>query len=123
MTVPEFKTSQDGYELQFAVNHMGHQYLTTLLMTNLIANQSRIIALSSVAHGWCPESVYDEFLVDGLKNKEGPTKEKYEKWVNYGLSKCSNILFARELQRKYGDQGIIAVSVHPGVIGATGLSE
>ena len=123
MAVPEFKTSTEGYELQFAVNHCGHFYLTVLLMDKLIADQSRIIAVASVTHGWCTESEYEHFLVEGIKKKDGPLKKDYEKWVNYGISKCSNILFARELHRRYKDKGIIAVSAHPGVIGATGLNE
>jgi len=123
MAVPEFRASSDGYELQFAVNHIGHQYLTMLLADVLVASKSRVVALSSVAHGWATESEFEQFLAHGLKHKEGPSRERYRKWVNYALSKCSNILFAREVQRRYGGDGVLAVSAHPGVIGATGLSE
>ena len=123
MGVHEFTMSTEGYELQWAVNHLGHQYLTQLLLPKLIENQARVIVLASVTHGWCTESQYEQFLVHGHKNKDGPSKEKYQKWVNYGLSKSSNILFAREMHRRYGEQGVIAVSAHPGYIGATGLND
>ena len=55
-----------------------------------------------------------------MKNKDGPSKDTYGPYVNYAISKCSNVLFARELQRRYGDKGVTAVSAHPGVI-ETGL--
>lgn len=47
----EFETSKDGYEMQWAVNHMGHQYLTQLLMPKLIESKSRVISVASRAHG------------------------------------------------------------------------
>lgn len=121
MALPEFEISTDGYELQWAVNHLGHFYLTILLMPTLIQSKSRVISLTSLGHAFCSESQYEQFLIEGMMNSTGPSMEAYGKWLNYGISKCSNILFARELQRRYRDQGIIAVSAHPGVIGTTGL--
>jgi len=121
MAVPEWTPSTDGYEVQFATNHLGHQYLTQLLLPKVIECKTRVISLSSLAHGFIPEDEYEHFLTYGLKNKSGPNKETYRPFGNYSITKLSNILFAREMQRRYGDKGVITVSVHPGVITETGL--
>ena len=49
------------------------------------------------------------------------TRDKYNKWINYGISKAANIWFTRELQERY-DNELIAVAVHPGAI-QTGLGK
>ena len=83
----------------------------------------RVITVSSTAHRspknyeWtmnlfknCIES---EDFMNGQKNE-------YDRWLNYGISKSCNILFTRELQKRYNSQ-LIAVSCHPGGV-QTGLS-
>lgn len=119
MALPEFKTSKDGYEMQFAVNHLGHFYFTLLLTPTLLkCKPSRVINLASSAHSSSPKITNEEnnFIIDGIKRKDGPSQQSYKSWSNYGLSKACNILFSREYNRRYEKMGIISVSVHPGVI-------
>merc|ERR1719495_2265686 len=115
MALPTFKASQDGIELQFATNHVAGQYLTQLLTPVLVKNEnpSRIIALASNAHQIVTTKAYAAMLDD---QKDGPAAEDYEEWVNYSISKVSNILFAREANRRLSKRGVTAVSAHPGVI-------
>jgi len=113
--LPKFMTSEDGIEQQFAVNHVSQQYLTQLLSPILIKNEnpSRIIALSSVAHGGVTPKAFAALLDN---DGDGPTADGYSGWTYYGITKVSNILFAREANRRLSEQGVIAVSAHPGVI-------
>ena len=117
----EFTCSTDGYELTFATNHIGHQYLTQLLFPYLKQGKTRVITLSSMTHEWVTESIFDETVDYGIKNNDGPSKDKHDPFWNYCFSKACNILFARELQRKLGDDGVISVSAHPGLIEDTNL--
>jgi len=116
MALQQWSPSKDNYEMQFATNHLGHFYLTSLL-TNVLqqSKPSRVINVSSDAH---KQSLNP--LVDSIKNwmqkSDGPPKEIYSAWTNYGISKASNILFAREYNRRYQSSGITSVSLHPGVI-------
>lgn len=109
----------DGYELQFGTNHLGHALLIKKCLPLLEKRQSeggdaRIVLLTS--EGWFlhPKG---GIIFDGLKTPQdlwmvgGP-------WRRYGQSKLANMLYARELSRRYPD--ILSVSVHPGVV-ATGL--
>ena len=72
---------------------------------------SRIVNLSSGGHQ------------NGGVDFDDPNYERrdYDKWGSYGQAKSANILFTVELQRRYGDQGVNAYAVHPGMI-ATELS-
>jgi len=111
MALPTFKTSKDGIELQFAVNHVAHQYLTQLLTPML--TKTRIIALSSNGHGLVGTKQFAAMLDN---DGEGPAENGYDEWANYSISKVSNVLFAREANRRLSEQGVTAVSAHPGVI-------
>eukprot|EP01084_Bolivina_argentea_P077028 139654_1 len=116
MAFRSFIESKDGYEKQFAVNHIGHFYLTQLLLEILLKNKTRIIVLSSTVVNWITFKQYNNFLNKSLKNKCGPLIEDYGIMKNYEFSKVANILFVREFNRRYEKHGIIAVSLHPGVI-------
>lgn len=110
MAVPAGET-EEGYEIQFGTNHMGHALLTKLLMPTLQATATepgadvRIINLTSEGHNFArtASALLDKKALD----KSGP-------WVRYGYSKLANILFSRELAKHYPD--ITAVAIHPGVI-------
>ena len=110
MATPEGRT-EDGFETQFGTNHLGHFLFFQLLKPALAAAstpsfQSRVISLSSKGHRLSPVRFNDY-------NFE---KEPYQPWFAYAQSKTANILFATELERRYGDQGIHSLSVHPGSI-------
>ncbi len=106
MYTPEERTV-DGFELQFGTNHLGHFLLTALLLPSLLAGApSRIVNLSSNGHRSA-----------GI-DWDDPNYERrpYDKFSAYGQSKTANVLFTRELERRYGDRGVHAYAVHPGVI-------
>jgi NAD(P)-dependent dehydrogenase (short-subunit alcohol dehydrogenase family) len=104
--IPPFSKTQDGFELQFGTNHLGHFALTGLL-ADLIQStpSSRIVNVASQAHR------YGDIRFDDL-NRE----KEYKPWSAYGQSKLANLLFTYELQRKLSRQGstTIAVAAHPG---------
>jgi len=99
--------SVDGYESQFATNHLGHYLLTCLLAPALInAAPSRVVALSSIGHRISPVR-FDDINFETTD---------YEKWTAYGQAKSANALFALELNRRLAPKGVQAFSVHPGGI-------
>jgi NAD(P)-dependent dehydrogenase (short-subunit alcohol dehydrogenase family) len=107
-------TTEEGFESQIGVNHIGHFLLTTLLLPVLKSSApSRVVALSSGAHHRSG-IVWD--------NQHFANEKSYDKWKSYGQSKTANILFARHLNALMKKEGVqvTAVSVHPGVI-ATNL--
>jgi len=119
MAFPEHGLTKDGCEAQFGINHMGHFYLVNKLLPTLKQSRSRVIALSSCANYFVP-SVTDLTLwlkEDAAKNK-GPTPEvvpyDIDGYRYYYISKLCNVLFARQLNRLYYSDGIVALALHPG---------
>jgi len=105
MALPELNLKH-GYELQFLTNHIGHFILVTGL-TERLAAAGRVVMLASSAHSMAPAEGIPFDNLDGSKG--------YKDWTHYGISKLSNLLFARELDRRLeGDR--VANAVHPGVI-------
>lgn len=96
-----------GYELQFFTNHIGHFMLVTGLLDNL-TEDGRVVMLSSKAHEQAPQG---GIQFDNLNGERG-----YSAWSNYGQSKFANLLFAKELQRRFEGTRRTAYAVHPGVI-------
>lgn len=111
MALPELHT-QHGWELQFFTNHIGHFILVTGLLDQL-ADDGRVVMVSSGAHFNAPE---EGIVFDNLDGSKG-----YKGWTFYGQSKLANLLFARELGRRFEGTGKRANALHPGVI-ATNLS-
>eukprot|EP01106_Pelomyxa_sp_JSP_P012031 TRINITY_DN3246_c0_g1_i1.p1 TRINITY_DN3246_c0_g1~~TRINITY_DN3246_c0_g1_i1.p1 ORF type:complete len:196 (-),score=53.23 TRINITY_DN3246_c0_g1_i1:55-642(-) len=107
MMCPYTHTS-DGFEMQFGTNHIGHFLLTTLLLPMLRKSKARVVNLSSLGHKFAPSCGIDfDHLDPGPKN--------YNSVVTYGMTKFANILFTKELQRRYGTE-INAFAVHPGSV-------
>ena len=124
MALPSYQTTTDNIERQWGVNHLSHWYLTKLLLKPvLIPNKTRVVSLSSYGHKFVKYDELNEVFTDCIKEKEfmGSFKDKYNPWFAYGISKASNILFARHLNTLYKDKGIISVSCHPGFIQGTAL--
>jgi NAD(P)-dependent dehydrogenase (short-subunit alcohol dehydrogenase family) len=106
MACPFAKTS-DGFELQFGTNHLGHFLMTGLIVPALLCGApARIVSVSSRGHQQSP------VVFDDIHFEQRP----YDKWLAYGQSKTANILFAVELERRLGSQGVHANAIHPGVI-------
>lgn len=110
MALPKLEKAH-GYELQFFTNHIGHFILVTGLLDQL-TDTARVVMLSSSAHARAPKAGVELDNLDGSKG--------YTPWGNYGQSKIANILFAKELARKFEGTKKTANAVHPGVI-ATNL--
>lgn len=98
--------SPQGHEMHLAVSHLGHHLLTTALIDLLKASKARVIALSSSGHGLAPFDFDDPDF----------TTRDYDKWAAYGQAKTATALFAGEMANRFGNDGIVTVAVHPGVI-------
>jgi NAD(P)-dependent dehydrogenase (short-subunit alcohol dehydrogenase family) len=107
------KTTADGIEYTFAVNHLAPFLLTNLLLEKLKASApARVVTTSSVAHRGARID-FDDI---------GFEKRSYGGIKAYGQSKLANILFTRELARRLGPTGVTANCFHPGGV-RTGLME
>lgn len=112
MATPEQRTPE-GWEMQFAVNHLGHFALTTGLHDALAAaGGARVVVVSSVGH------VNGEVLFDDVNFERHP----YNPWAAYSQSKTANVLFAVEAARRWADDKITVNALNPGRIASTGLS-
>ena len=97
----------DGHELTFQVNHLAPVLLTMLLREQLTAAHASVITTSSRA-GASRGARVDS---DDLDMAAG-----YSGMRAYGSSKLANVLFTRELARRWGPLGVSAAALHPGVV-------
>ena len=99
--------TEDGHETQFQVNHLSHYLLTRLLHDQLAAAPAaRVINVSSTGH---------TFARDGLDFDDLDwERRKYRGFLVYCATKLANVLFTRELARRYEDTKLTANAVHPG---------
>lgn len=106
MACPLSRTAE-GWELQFATNHLGHFALANGLHKALAAAKgARIVALSSSGHVVSPV-VFDDIHFE---------RRDYDPWKAYGQSKTANVLFAIEATRRWARDGIVTNAVMPGGI-------
>ena len=106
MACPETRIG-NGWESQFAVNHIGHFLLTKELMDTMAENDgARFVSLSSSAHS------LTGILWDDIHFQNN----SYDKWMAYGQSKTASSLIAIEFHRRMVDKGVSGFSVHPGGI-------
>ncbi|RFU29340.1 hypothetical protein B7463_g7014, partial [Scytalidium lignicola] len=103
-----YAKSEDGLEMQFATNHIGHFLLAKLLMDKILkaGSGARIINVSSSA-------LQGSIRYDDYNFQDGAT---YDPWLGYAQTKISNIVFSRALARKLKSKGIFSYSLHPGSI-------
>ena len=107
MMTPYSKT-EDGFEIQFGVNHLGHFLLTNLLLDRIKqSTPSRIVTVSSHAH-----RLFFSMDFDDLNWERTP----YNTQLAYGRSKAANVMFSRELAKRLEDTGVTTYSLHPGSI-------
>ena len=106
MACPYSKT-EDGFEMQFGVNHLAHFLLTNLLLDRLKeSSTARIVTVTSIAYR----------LVKRIKFDDLNSEKSYSPLVAYGQSKLANILFTRSLAKRLAGTSVIANCLHPGVI-------
>ncbi|KAL3440913.1 retinol dehydrogenase [Aspergillus insuetus] len=118
MCVP-YKETVDGFEMQIAVNYIGHFLFTKLLPTIQQTGESsdietvRIVNVSSDGHAKLAPK-------EGIVFSDIKMKDNFSVWARYGHSKLANVLHSKELAKRYSD--ILSVAVHPGTV-KTNLSE
>ena len=106
MASPELRTPE-GWELQFATNHLGHFALATGLHRSLAAaDGARVVSVSSSAHLRSP------VVFEDIHFRE----RAYEPWAAYGQSKTANVLFAVEAAKRWAGDGITVNALMPGAI-------
>lgn len=107
MAMPERRT-EDGYEMQFGVNHLGHWLFTAGLLEPLLAaDAARVVTVTSTAH-----------LTGGVVDPDNVNLDgEYSAWGAYGRAKLANFHFAFGLQREFERHGVKAesLSAHPGL--------
>ena len=140
MNIPERTLNEDGIEMHFATNHIGHFLLTCLVIPKLLKaadsrakGETRVINVSSLSPlstgmRWSdmnfekrnkdlPEAEqppYDRHRAWGLKDVEN---KSYIPMEAYSQSKVANLLFSIAMNKRlYEDHGILSFAVHPGVI-------
>ncbi len=107
-----FGRTEDGFEMHFGTNHLGHFELTRRLRPLLeAAGGARIVNLSSDGH----------LLADIDLDDPNWHERKYNKFHAYGASKTANVLHAVELDRRMSGSCVRAFAVHPGMV-ATNLA-
>ncbi len=107
MTPPRYRETEDGFELQFGTNHLGHFALTGRLLPVLLESEHpRVVTVSSIAHLGGDRGVLD-----------GNPREGYRPQKTYSQSKLANLLFAQELHRRAAAAGspLVSAAAHPGV--------
>ena len=106
LMMPPYGRTEDGFELQFGTNHLGHFALTGLLLDQMLAVPgSRVVTLSSSGHRM------GRMDFGNLQWEHG-----YRRPAAYGRSKLANLLFSYELQRRLAAAGAAtaALAAHPG---------
>lgn len=105
---PPKQTTDDGFELQFGTNHLGHFALTGLLLDRLLGVEgSRVVTVASIAHD----------IQAGIHFNDLQWDRGYNRVAAYGQSKLANLMFTYELDRRLLANGsqTVAVAAHPGI--------
>jgi NAD(P)-dependent dehydrogenase (short-subunit alcohol dehydrogenase family) len=111
LATPELRTPE-GWELQFATNHLGHFHVATGLHGALAqAGGARVVVVSSVGH------INGEVIFDDVNFEHHP----YDPWLAYAQSKTANILFVVEASKRWAPDRIAVNALNPGRIPSTGL--
>ncbi len=96
----------DGHEKTFQVNHLAPFLLTTLLLDRLVECRASIVSTSSLGN-----KLFGHVDIDDLEAERGYRRQKA-----YGDAKLENILFTKELHRRYHSSGISTAAFHPGSV-------
>jgi NAD(P)-dependent dehydrogenase (short-subunit alcohol dehydrogenase family) len=107
--LPDRRTTRDGFEAHFGINHLGHFLLTRLLEDRIRESApARVVMVSSSAMQFAA-------LTPELEDLDWQTR-KWSGWRAYGSSKLMNLLFANELNRRFAGDGVVANTLHPGIV-------
>lgn len=103
----ERKLTEDGFERTFQINVLAQFLLTRLLLDKLAASNATVIQTASIAAN---------LFGSDFDPADPESENDYTPFRAYGRAKLCDILFTRELQRRYGETGINAVAFEPGVV-------
>ncbi|KAJ5151077.1 Short-chain dehydrogenase [Penicillium canariense] len=138
MMVLDKQATEEGIEIQFGTNHIGHFLFTNLLMDQLKnaakssgIGSTRIVNVTSAGHRLSPLRFHDynfegkdvpldERPPESLPPMFSPSASGYNGWLAYGQSKSANILFTVYLTQHLASAGIVSYSVHPGCLDDAG---
>ncbi len=105
--ISDRRFTEEGFEMTFGVNHLGHFLLTQLLLDRILASApARIITVSSIAHRLAGGMSWADLQHQGL----------YNGTIVYNESKLANVLFTMELARRLEGTGVVANCLHPGAV-------
>jgi len=111
--------STDGFEIQFATNHLGHAMLTRELMPILLktakepSSDVRVVSNTSAGYEF-HRAIKGGISFDELDAGSTMSRMLLGAWIRYGQSKLANILFAAELARRH--PGLTSIAIHPGLV-------
>lgn len=107
----KYQETAEGLEQTVGVCHFGHFLLFHELLDKLqAAKEPRLVVVASESHRTPPKLDLDNFPLP---------PQKYRQFTAYGQAKLANVMFANEVQRRYGADGISACSLHPGALVTT----
>ncbi|KAJ1679125.1 Retinol dehydrogenase 14 [Spiromyces aspiralis] len=107
MMLPKYTETEDGVEMQFGVNHLGHFHLITSLLDVIKKSApARIVIVSSTAHLMANKIDYNRIF----------DKSKYNSDANYCISKLANVMFSNALAKRLVGSHVTVNSLHPGVV-------
>jgi len=112
-----FRLTEDGFESQLAVDHIAHHLLFKKLAPLMLKSStpefySRVVVVSSAVHLWGDVDFNDINYTNG---------RKYSSSGAYSQAKLANNWFANHIEKLYGNQGLHAVSLHPGMVVTEGV--
>lgn len=104
--------TKEGFEAQFGADHLGHFLFTSLIFPALRSaatpeSPARVVNISSLAVTFGAKIRWDDVSFE-LR------PEEYSKYAGYTQAKLANVLFSRELAKRYKSENIISFSLHPG---------
>jgi NAD(P)-dependent dehydrogenase (short-subunit alcohol dehydrogenase family) len=104
MAPPTRRVTEDGFELQLGVNHLGH-FAWTMRLVDTLSDRARVVQVSSIAH-----------RIGHMNWDDLHSVRSYNAWTTYGQSKLANLLFMAELDRRLEERGTgpRAMACHPG---------
>ena len=109
----QYAETELGIESTVGISHFGHFRLVGGLLSRLLAAPApRVVMVSSESHKMPSELQFERFPL---------SKDQFKALVAYGQAKLCNVLFANELQRRYGTQNLSACSLHPGTLITTDI--
>ena len=103
----------DGHEATFQINHLAPFLLTTLILDRLISSRASVITTSSTANK----------LIGRVNIDDLDSERRYSPFRAYGAAKLFNILFTKELHRRFHERGLSSAAFHPGAVASNFSNE